>query len=248
MGFAGRVHGRGVFLLLRLARPDDSHYDVLGVNRDATSCQIRQAFRKAAMKSHPDKCPDDTAALARFQRISTAYQILCDESSRESYDCDRDGSGSSPALSLEGFDELVSCLASASSHEALVKLWRPGMALHATLARGGLRTHVSIDYDGKLLRHGGQECCGDGDDEDKQVAACHTDGPPGYCKIHIKAEGGGAIDAVFLDRSLGAHLGALLVPNVVRSIPVVGSALTTAFEWVPLALLCMACVGAALET
>ena len=65
-------------------------YDVLGIGRDATAAQIKQAYRKLALRSHPDvnKEPD---AEATFQRIADAYATLSDAKARAKYD--RSGAG-----------------------------------------------------------------------------------------------------------------------------------------------------------
>lgn len=61
-------------------------YDVLGVKRDASEKDIRQAFRRLARKYHPDVNPGDKAAEARFKEISAAYDVLSDPDNRKKYD------------------------------------------------------------------------------------------------------------------------------------------------------------------
>jgi DnaJ-class molecular chaperone len=61
-------------------------YETLGVKRDASEKDIRQAFRKLARKYHPDVNPGDTAAEARFKEISAAYDVLSDPDNRKKYD------------------------------------------------------------------------------------------------------------------------------------------------------------------
>ena len=51
-------------------------YDVLGIGRDADEKEIKSAYRKLAMKNHPDRNPDDEAAAERFREASEAYEIL----------------------------------------------------------------------------------------------------------------------------------------------------------------------------
>lgn len=62
------------------------YYEVLGVARQASPDDLKRAFRKIAMDSHPDRYPDDPAAAARFKEASEAYAILSDPGRRRSYD------------------------------------------------------------------------------------------------------------------------------------------------------------------
>ncbi len=62
------------------------YYKVLGVERSATQDQIKKAYRKLAVKYHPDKNPGDKAAEEKFKEISEAYQVLGNEDSRKKYD------------------------------------------------------------------------------------------------------------------------------------------------------------------
>ena len=62
------------------------YYEVLGVGRQASADELKRAFRKIAMESHPDRNPDDAAAAARFKEANEAYAVLSDPSRRRSYD------------------------------------------------------------------------------------------------------------------------------------------------------------------
>ena len=65
---------------------DRDYYDLLGVDRGADAKALKSAFRKAAMKYHPDQNPDDPDAEARFKEINEAYSILSDPEKRAAYD------------------------------------------------------------------------------------------------------------------------------------------------------------------
>ncbi len=62
------------------------YYDLLGVQRDASAGDIKKAYRKLAMKLHPDKNPDDKVAEAKFKEVSEAYEVLSDQNKRSKYD------------------------------------------------------------------------------------------------------------------------------------------------------------------
>jgi DnaJ-class molecular chaperone len=62
------------------------YYEVLGIKRDATEDQIRQAFRKLARKYHPDVNPGDKSAEEKFKELNEAYEVLSDSTKRKKYD------------------------------------------------------------------------------------------------------------------------------------------------------------------
>jgi len=61
-------------------------YEVLGVSRDASEDQLKRAYRKQALKYHPDRNPGDKAAEEKFKEASAAYQVLSDGDRRAQYD------------------------------------------------------------------------------------------------------------------------------------------------------------------
>ena len=62
------------------------YYEVLGVERRATSAQITDAYRKLAIKFHPDKNPDNAEAAVRFKEAARAFEVLSDADLRSRYD------------------------------------------------------------------------------------------------------------------------------------------------------------------
>jgi len=62
------------------------YYEVLGVAKDADEKDIKKAYRRVAMKHHPDRNPDDATAEAKFKEASEAYEILSDGQKRRAYD------------------------------------------------------------------------------------------------------------------------------------------------------------------
>ncbi|EED19117.1 DnaJ domain protein [Talaromyces stipitatus ATCC 10500] len=65
---------------------DTTYYDALGVPPTATELEIKKAYRKLAITTHPDKNPGDETAHARFQAIGEAYQVLSNDELRKQYD------------------------------------------------------------------------------------------------------------------------------------------------------------------
>ena len=62
------------------------YYDVLGVSKTADKDEIKKAYRKLALKYHPDKNPDDKEAEDKFKEVNEAYEVLSDEDKRQKYD------------------------------------------------------------------------------------------------------------------------------------------------------------------
>lgn len=64
----------------------EDYYQVLGVDKKASADEIKKAYRKLAVKWHPDKNPNDKAAEEKFKKISEAYAVLSDAKKRDEYD------------------------------------------------------------------------------------------------------------------------------------------------------------------
>src|SRR6202011_1528833 len=79
--FQSKTDGR---ITLTVSRAD--YYEVLGVSRDASDQELKSAYRKLAMKFHPDRNPGDPAAEEKFKQASEAYQVRCDADKRAAYD------------------------------------------------------------------------------------------------------------------------------------------------------------------
>ena len=62
------------------------YYEVLGVSRDASAEDIKKAYRKLALKYHPDRNPDDKVAEEKFKEAAEAYDVLSDPDKKAKYD------------------------------------------------------------------------------------------------------------------------------------------------------------------
>src|SRR5947209_18340466 len=62
------------------------YYEVLGVGRSTSEEEIKRAYRKLAVKFHPDKNPDDPHAEEKFKELGDAYDVLMDGDKRAAYD------------------------------------------------------------------------------------------------------------------------------------------------------------------
>ncbi|CAN3371982.1 hypothetical protein DIURU_002507 [Diutina rugosa] len=65
---------------------DTEYYDLLELDSSATSLEIKRAYRKLAIRLHPDKNPDDPDSEEKFKRVGEAYQVLSDDQLRSKYD------------------------------------------------------------------------------------------------------------------------------------------------------------------
>ena len=62
------------------------YYEVLGVNKSVNEADLKKAYRRLAMKHHPDRNPDDAAAEEKFKEAKEAYDVLSNSEKRATYD------------------------------------------------------------------------------------------------------------------------------------------------------------------
>jgi molecular chaperone DnaJ len=83
-----------------------TYYEILEISREAPLEEIRTAYRRLALKYHPDKNPGDRVAEDRFKQISEAYQVLADLEKRQLYDLY--GDAGLAGLDISGFEDIFS--------------------------------------------------------------------------------------------------------------------------------------------
>ncbi|MGH9895653.1 MAG: molecular chaperone DnaJ, partial [bacterium] len=80
------------------------YYEILGVSRNAAAAELKAAYRKLAMQTHPDRNPGDKAAEQRFKEINEAYEVLSDPEKRKRYDMFGHAGTQPGGGGFEGFD------------------------------------------------------------------------------------------------------------------------------------------------
>ncbi|MDF1521244.1 MAG: molecular chaperone DnaJ [Trueperaceae bacterium] len=126
------------------------YYELLGVARDADDGVIKSAYRKLALKYHPDRNPDDASAEERFKEINEAYAVLSDREKRARYD--RYGSADESAqFTGDIFDVFASVFGGGMGARRPVQRGTPGEDLEVELevtleqARSGATVPVEVE-------------------------------------------------------------------------------------------------------
>ena len=203
----------------------DSLYDVLCVSREATDSQIKRAYHKQALLSHPDKNPGDAVAEARFNKVAVAYAVLSDTEKRTRYDR---GEGNEREL-YEGFNlGRASEQLSQELGQALMQQWAPGLTVRGTLIWDGRIVDITIHPDGSTDEHERPSAVG----AFFRYVHTTTDWPNGNRARHVR-----------FSTTLGDAL-ARLVPNAVARMPTVGHVVTGVVSWIPTALVALLAIAA----
>lgn len=161
-----------------------SYYDILGVSKDATTDQIRKAFKKLSVKYHPDKHINDSEeekkiAEEKFKEINEAYEVLSDDKKRQEYDNPIPDIGR--GFSHFGFDDFPGFFHGGQKQHFVMPGQDISVPVNLTIEdfyRGGTK---DIKYK-KNIRCG--HCHGEGG-ETKQCPVCHGEG----MVQHVTVEG-----------------------------------------------------------
>lgn len=122
------------------------YYEVLGVERQATDQQIKSAYRKLALKHHPDRNPGDHAAEEAFKEAAEAYAILADEQKRSLYDRFGHAGVSASGAGAGGFDPTIFADFS-DIFSGLGDMFGFGDILGGRRRRGGPQRGADLRYD-----------------------------------------------------------------------------------------------------
>jgi len=79
-------------------------YKILGIEKTADSAEIKKAYRKLALSTHPDKNPDDEKSEEKFKDVASAYEVLKDDKKRAQYDQFGDVGNRANDFNMGGFD------------------------------------------------------------------------------------------------------------------------------------------------
>ena len=166
------------------------YYEVLGVQRDAGDDEIKRAYRRLAMKYHPDRNQEDTAAEARFKEAKEAYKVLGDSETRARYDrFGHEGlegmAGAGFSGGAEGFGDIFGDIFSdifgssrRSSRQAQGASLRYTLDLDLEEAVRGVEKEIRVP---RLV--GCDECSGSGARRGSVPIACGTCGGHGQVRI-----------------------------------------------------------------
>ena len=76
-----------IFSITKKSEDNEDYYAILGIKKDATEAEVKKAYRKLALKWHPDKNPNNREeAEKKFKKINEAYSVLSDKDKRRQYD------------------------------------------------------------------------------------------------------------------------------------------------------------------
>ena len=149
----------------------DDHYKTLELDEHASQNDIKKAYRKLSLLHHPDKNPGKVDISGKFQKISSAYEVLGNEDSRMQYDAERKnpfsrmggGGGMHGFPGSQGIDEMLANLffgGMAQGFPGMPGMMHPGMG-HPGMQHPGMGNHPFGNFfppgaNIKIFRNGAQ--------------------------------------------------------------------------------------------
>ena len=132
------------------------YYEVLGVAKGATEDEIKKAYRKLAIKYHPDRNPGDKEAEAKFREATEAYEVLSDDKKRPIYDqygfagldgMDQGGGGAQYSHAFHDFSDLFGSMGGGGFGDIFDNLFGGGGSRSSGRKRSGPAEGASLRYD-----------------------------------------------------------------------------------------------------
>src|SRR5678815_2804233 len=175
------------------------YYEVLSVSRTATDQEIKSAYRRLAVKYHPDKNPNDASAEEKFKEAAEAYSVLSDTEQRQRYDrfghagVSSSAAGGGGAWGAPGFGGIEDILGDLFGFGDVFGGGRTGSRRTSAQRGSDLRYDLEISLEDaakgmtaqlRIPRLEGCETCkGSGAAAGTQPEACHTCGAVSYTHL-----------------------------------------------------------------
>jgi len=168
------------------------YYEVLGVSKTASADEIKKAYRRLAMKFHPDRATDDTSAEGKFKEAKEAYEVLSDGDKRPAYDrfghdgIRGAGMGGPGGFSAEGFSDIFGDVFGdifGGSRRGGPQVFRGadlGYELRLDLEKAVNGESVTIDVPSQVTC---ESCNGSGAKKGTQPVQCSTCGGAGQVRM-----------------------------------------------------------------
>jgi len=166
------------------------YYEVLGLARAASKDEVKKAYRRLAMKFHPDRNKDDDDAARKFKEAKEAYEVLIDDNKRAAYDQfgheGLRGAGGAGGFGPEGFGDIFGDVFGdifGGGRRARSQVFRGadlGYELHLDLERAVSGDTVTIEVPTQI---GCDSCGGSGAAKGSEPAKCSTCGGAGQVRV-----------------------------------------------------------------
>jgi len=164
------------------------YYEILGVSKTDDIKKIKKAYKKLAIKYHPDKNPDDSDAEEKFKEASEAYSVLSDEGKRRDYDNRgtfrpfRPGGFSRASTGFRGFDDILrefSGYGGPRQPSGQTQISEVQVSASISFKESILGTNKKISFSYQCVCY---ECKGSGLDASSEYIRCQTCGSSGKIK------------------------------------------------------------------
>ncbi len=162
------------------------YYEILGVDRSATTEEIKKAFRRVARQTHPDANPGDSDAEARFKLAAEAYEILSNPERRRRYDRGDTIELSDLFAGMGGMDDLLRSVFGESGLFGGGRTYRPPrgrdvlVRTRVTLTEAALGTDAEVEYEATTSC---ENCSGSGASPGTRPTTCAECGGGGQVRM-----------------------------------------------------------------